>query len=198
MQRFPLTLLFSGLLGLCVPVYPATIYTGTLTGSQEVPPNASPATGFVTLTINGDILMVDLSWDGLIGGNPAASHIHCCTPPGNNVTVAIGFPGFPAVTSGTYSNTFDLTDPAIYTDNFRNNFGGGTGAGAEAALLAGLAASQAYVNIHNAVYPGGEIRADIVPEPASMGLAAAGLAVLLLRNMRRGASRRSRMPETSA
>jgi hypothetical protein len=35
---------------------------------------------------------------------------------------------------------------------------GGTTAGAEAALLAGLEAGQAYLNIHTTMFPGGEIR----------------------------------------
>jgi len=35
---------------------------------------------------------------------------------------------------------------------------GGTAAGAEAALVGGLAAGQAYFNIHTSPFPGGEIR----------------------------------------
>ena len=42
----------------------------------------------------------------------------------------------------------DLTDPASYTASFVTNFGGGTVAGSEAALLAGLGNGQAYFNIH--------------------------------------------------
>jgi len=40
---------------------------------------------------------------------------------------------------------------------------GGTPAGAEAALLAGLAAGQAYLNIHTVNNPGGEIRGFLTP-----------------------------------
>jgi hypothetical protein len=38
-------------------------------------------------------------------------------------------------------------------------------------------AGNAYSNIHNATFPGGEIRANLVatPEPASVGLMATGL-----------------------
>src|SRR4051812_15065874 len=77
-------------------------WSGTLSGLNEVPPNGSPATGFLAVMLTGDSLTVDLTWTGLVGGNPAAAHIHCCTTPGNNIGVAIGFTGFPAVTSGTY------------------------------------------------------------------------------------------------
>jgi hypothetical protein len=57
---------------------------------------------------------------------------------------------------------------------------GGTALSAEAALIAGLNAGQAYVNIHDAEFPGGEIRGQLVPEPATwsfVGLALTGLAL---------------------
>ncbi len=89
----------------------------------------------------------------------------------------MGFPSFPTALSGTYSHIFDLTDSTIYTAAFVTNFGGGTAAGAEAALIAGLFAGKAYSNIHNQIFPGGEIRGLLqVPEPASLGLLGFGLA----------------------
>jgi hypothetical protein len=53
-----------------------TIYTATLSGTNEVPPNASTATGTATLTLNGDSLAVNIVFSGLIGGPATASHIH--------------------------------------------------------------------------------------------------------------------------
>jgi hypothetical protein len=156
----------------------AVVYTAALNGASESPSTPSPATGSATLTLDGDLLSVDVSFAGLIGGNAAAAHIHCCTPPGTNIPVAVAFPGFPALTSSTYQHTFDLTQSSIYTASFLTNFGGGTAAGAEAALIAGLNDGQAYVNIHNERFGGGEIRGFLaaVPEPASVLLLAAGLA----------------------
>src|SRR2546421_529812 len=78
-----------------------TIHT-VMRGINEVPPNASPATGTADITVNGDTLSVEVDWSGLIGGNPSAAHIHCCTPVGTNVGVAVGFPSFPSTTSGSY------------------------------------------------------------------------------------------------
>ena len=52
----------------------------------------------------------------------------------------------------------------------------GTATGARDALLAGLDAGTAYSNIHNATFPGGEIRANLVfvsEPPAALALLAA-------------------------
>ncbi len=160
----------------------AQTWIGSLLGTNEVPANASPAKGFVTITLNNNNLSVLLNWSGLVGGNPSAGHIHCCVAPGSTVGVAVGFTSFPSTTSGTYSNAFDLTNPAVYTTAFRTNFGGGTAAGAQTALINGLNAGQAYVNIHNAQWPGGEIRANVTvtPEPTSVLLMAMGLGCVVL------------------
>jgi hypothetical protein len=155
-----------------------------MTGAQEIGPNASTATGSVTVSVVGDVLSVDLSFSGLTGGSATAAHIHCCIAPGTNVGVAIGFPGFPAATSGTYMHDFDLLNAATYTSTFLTDFGAGSAAGAEAALLAGLDAGQAYANIHDSTFPGGEIRGNLVPEPSTfslIGTALVGIAAARLR-----------------
>ena len=50
-------------------------------------------------------------------------------------------------------------------------------ANAEAALLAGLAAGETYLNVHSSLFTGGEIRGYLVatPEPSTMLLAVGGL-----------------------
>jgi hypothetical protein len=156
-----------------------------LLGANENPPVATPGSGYalVTFDTTAHKLQVEANFSCLVGTTTVA-HIHCCTDPANNVGVATypgTFIGFPAgVTSGVYSSApIDLTLAGSFTASFTNNFGGGTVAGAEAALLQGLMDGQAYFNIHSTFAPGGEIRGTLaqVPEPGTFSLAGLALAV---------------------
>lgn len=153
-------------------------FTATLTGAQEVPPNSSPGIGFALVTVDGNMMTVNVTFSGLISPT-TVSHIHCCVPPGVNAMVATTtptFPGFPAgVTSGMYMQTFDLTLASTYNPAFITAQGG-TVAQAQAAFLAGLLSGQTYFNIHTTMFPGGEIRGQLVPEPTTLVLLGTGLA----------------------
>ena len=134
-------------------------YTVVLSGTQAVPSNASTATGTAVVTLDDVALSVavSMSFTGLTGGPASAAHIHCCVAVNANGPVVIPFTGFPTSTSGTYSNTFT---------------------GVSVANITGIEAGLAYINIHNAIFPGGEIRGDIlapVPEPTSLCLTGLGV-----------------------
>ncbi|CAN5711641.1 CHRD domain-containing protein [soil metagenome] len=142
-------------------------YTATLTGSGENPANASTATGFATYSLTGDILTLNLTFSGL-SAPATGAHIHCCVGLGANAPIFVPFAAFPNTTSGTYTNTFNLSTFAF------------TGGGTEAALIAALNTGTAYTNIHDSVFPGGEIRGQItaVPEPGTLMLLGTGVAGL--------------------
>lgn len=172
------------LLGSSVATVNATVfdYAAILDGPSEFPPNASPGTGFAQVNYDdvAHTLFVDVTFSGLVG-TTTASHIHSATAvPGTGAagvaTTTPTFAGFPlGVTSSTYINTLDLTLASSWNPSYITA-SGGTTAGAEAALAAGLAAGEAYFNIHTTVVPGGEIRGFLepVPEPSSVGLLALG------------------------
>jgi len=146
-------------------------YSANLTGPGESPPNNSPGTGFATVTTDdvANTLFVDVSFSGLTAGT-TASHIHSPTAsPGTGTagvaTMVPTFTNLPlGVTSGDFSQLLDLTMTSAYNPTFVSA-NGGTAAGAEAALLSGLAAGEAYLNIHTTNFPGGEIRGFLTPVP---------------------------------
>ena len=189
-------LLFLTLAGLLVatPAAATTILFPSLVlaGSKENPPNASPATGSAVLTYNdvAHTLQVNLTFSGLTTVTTDA-HIHCCVDAPGNIGVALGFqPQFtPGATSGTFNMLFDLTNINVYNATFRTNFGGGTAAGSEQALVAGLFLGRAYVNVHTTQNPGGEIRSftqpQAVPEPTTLLLVGFGAMLLAAKARRR-------------
>jgi len=157
-------------------------FDGTLAGTNEIPPNASPGTGSVVVVLDttAQTLREEVTFSGLTT-NATAAHIHCCIPQPANTGVATALPalpGFPLnVTSGTFDQTFSLLDSAFYNPAFVTA-NGGTAASAAAALEAGIENNMTYFNIHTSMFPGGEIRSVLVPAPEPASLALLGSALL--------------------
>jgi hypothetical protein len=164
-------------------VYPSTahaatfVFSGNLSGSQEVPPVNTPGIGTAAVTFDDitNLLTVQVTFARLIGSTTMA-HIHCCAPIGANagvVTPVPSFPGFPlGVTAGSYSQVFDLTQASSFNPAFITNNGGSITT-ARQVFINGLQTNQAYFNIHTSQFPGGEIRGQLinaVPEPATWSL----------------------------
>lgn len=130
-------------------------------------------------------------WFSGLEAATTAAHIHSATvlPRAGTAGVATQTPlfeGFPTgVTSGAYEHTFDLTQTTSFNSSFITA-NGGTVASASDALLAGLLAEKAYLNIHTTKYPPGEIRGFWnVPEEGATGLAAAIALVAMILGARR-------------
>jgi hypothetical protein len=161
-------------------------YFATLSGPAEAPPNESPGTGSVLLTLDLDLRMmtIDTRFSGLLGTLTVA-HIHCCTALASEGTAGVAtptptFPGFPAgVTTGSYMETFDMKLATSYNPAFITGHGG-TADSAYTVLLAGLNDGKVYLNLHSAAFPGGEIRGFLapVPEPRTWAMLLGGLGLI--------------------
>jgi CHRD domain-containing protein len=116
---------------------PMMMYTQTVTlsGSNEVPPVATSATGTATVTIKPDHTVVVK--ESVTGMTATASHIHEAAA-GTNGPVIVPF-------TKTGDNTFVAPDTAKLTDSQYESFKAG----------------KLYVNVHSAAHPGGEIRAQL-------------------------------------
>lgn len=168
-------------------------YGAVLNGANVTVPVATPATGFANVFIDtvAQTMEVKADFADLLTPNTAA-HIHCCTvTPGSGAagvaSITPTFTGFPTgATSGSYDHIFDLTNANSYNPAFVT--ANGSIAGAEAALLAGLASGEAYFTIHTSGFPGGEVAGffHAVPEPETWALMILGfgLAGVSLRRRR--------------
>ena len=189
-MRLVLNLLAAAAATLAAPAMAhQAVYTASLLGSSETPPNGSPANGTSRVTIDFDLftMRLEASFSGLTG-TVTAAHIHCCTAVAGTGNVGVAtmlpsFTGFPTgVSEGSYDMTFDMSLASSYNQNTGGFLAsnGGTPATAFNALVAGLDAGKAYLNLHTTTFGGGEIRGLLapVPEPQTYALMLAGLGVL--------------------
>jgi hypothetical protein len=173
MKRTIPTLAFlSSIAAMALPAQAALItFTATLDASQQVPPNTSTATGTGSVVLDdvADTMTVNMSWQGLTG--PAlAAHIHGPGAVGTNAAILFPFSNVPAATSGSIPEQVIAITPAQISD-----------------LEAGLY----YMNIHTPNFPLGEIRGQLVPEPATTLLVASGVLGLAVHARRSSLSSRS-------
>ncbi|MGB7202850.1 MAG: CHRD domain-containing protein [Pyrinomonadaceae bacterium] len=117
----------------------AETFYAYLSSAQEVPTNASAATGYARIVVNESTLTINYTivFNGLQGAQSGA-HIHAPAAIGANTGVAIGFPNVGG-TSGTITGSTAIT----------------------ATQISQIRAHLGYVNVHSATFPGGEIRGQL-------------------------------------
>ena len=155
--------LVSGFLA-SLPAHAATeLFAAQLSGDQEVPPIFTAATGVFNMEIQtggtSPVVTFTLSFADL-SAPLAASHLHFApTGVAGGVTIFLcgggGQPACPAATSGTITGTLtsaNVVGPAAQ----------GIAAGNLDAVLEIIREGNTYANMHDATFPGGEARGQVV------------------------------------
>jgi len=139
------------------PVNRIVTFRATLSGANEVPANASTATGSFTATLDtvSNLFIYDLTFNGL-SANVSNGHIHGPAAIGVNAGTTINFNTLQGATfgmgvqSGAGHGALTLNAATQITATV-------SGDSLKKLLFAGLT----YVNIHTTAIPGGEIRGQI-------------------------------------
>ncbi|MDB4884033.1 MAG: domain containing protein [Gemmatimonadetes bacterium] len=121
-------------------------FVATMTGAGENPPKAVAGTGTATIVKTAAGYTYTITYSG-VSGNLTGGHIHGPANSTTNAAVIVPFANATgAAGSGTLTGTFTSTNtPTISNDS----------------LDVLMANGNAYVNLHTAANPGGEIRGQL-------------------------------------
>jgi CHRD domain len=133
-------------------------FSARLIGLNEVPSINSQGTATLKLTLHSASIDFELKYQNLVA-NPTVAHIHFGQERTNGGVVVFfcgggGQAACPAATSGTVSGTIVASNVVALPAQ-------GIAAGDLGAVLRAIRVGASYANIHNATFPGGEIRGQI-------------------------------------
>lgn len=127
--------------------------TAVLSGANETAPVSSQARGLLSLTVREDAIDFVLRVDPQPSTNVAAAHIRLGTPDVNGPVIFTLFDDFDGPFTGTVSGRLDFAD-------LQQPVGSGIASFSDA--VSAILAGNAYVNVHTAAHPAGEIRGQLV------------------------------------
>jgi hypothetical protein len=167
------------------------LFTAVLAGANEVPPHQVPANGLALLNYDdhGTAGLGDDTYDFTLAvfqlsGAPTAYHIHGAATLAETAPVRVGLDAAPFVSS-VMGNMLMVSGNDIAAPTIPETAATATNAGHPAmSFLDLLNGGLAYVNVHTAAFPPGELRGQLmavnpttpIPEPATYALLLAGLA----------------------
>src|SRR5689334_11697699 len=129
---------------------PTTVTFGaTLNGAGENPAKNVAGTGTATIVKSAGTYTFTINFSGM-SGPVTGAHIHGPAGIGANANVIVPFSTAGAGTSGTLTGTFTSTNTATISND---------------SLDVLMRTGNAYVNLHTAANPGGEIRGQLLQQP---------------------------------
>jgi len=153
-----LVLLVSMTVSIAAAAPPGRVFVAiaNLSGSEEVPPRDTAASGVAVYRVSPDGLTLHYQLVAVnLTTNPVAAHIHSTAPRGVNAgVVAFLFPANPTSTCSSTSAIILRCEGFISTANLQGSLAGQP----LSALLAQMAAGNTYTNVHTTRFPGGEER----------------------------------------
>lgn len=139
-----------------VDVNEVTTFTAVLSPANENPAVATTASGTATLSVVGGVLLYRIDVADIT--NPTLAHIHAPAAAGVNAGVKVNFcgTGAPAPPCATGAPFTGVLTSGVATQVTGMSFD---------SLLVLFRTGNAYVNVHTAGNPGGEMRGQVVPKP---------------------------------
>lgn len=128
---------------------PTTVTFGTtMNGAGENPVKNVPGVGTATIVKSAGTYTFTITFSGMTGPLTGA-HIHGPATAGANANVIVPFSTTGAGTAGTLTGTFTSTNTAAISND---------------SLDVLMRTGNAYVNLHTAANPGGEIRGQLLQQ----------------------------------